>query len=1144
MNYFECKILGKKIVGESEYFEINCLNESKKYIIPVEQLLKFDVKVGETYFFEKKQNPNSKKFFLEFIQNENQLELFKSSHYLENKVYEFQIIKFEKELNKKDEIIQVVYVQDLDKNIIKVSCLKWQNESIWHFKNLLCLVSGFSSEGVPRLINKDNRHPIYEINKEYLFKVIKQKEKVTETGTYKVLELLGEDGCIHEANLLPIQNLTSEFAENIKCRVINITTKIRLLQVDIKDPFYLTFDKIIPEKKLQTKYFTHYFEEKRLQEKDEFQLVEQYNSYSAFWVFTYANKILPKLLKESNQKLDYKTSKEINQLIISFEEWILNKGIITSFPSEERREFTTYKAKQQLESSRKIDFILNILISNPYYYITENEYFKNKKDAFFNLYYLITFSKIEIIDIKLLIERLQNLLKNFDKNSKTDTFHLNGLLKYISRNKKTFISEEEKENFSLSSIKTKDINFTSNEDKYIIWTYGELLISKVLLKTEHSNILIGQLLKLYTKSTSDIIDKEKLLYSSYFFFENYQNTELKNPFVYDKSLIVNYTLLPKKNIVNSEVWSVLEENFNHNTNFKVILTKKSNTGYEANFNGLKGFLPYHHIKDRILKTYPFEVANFEINAKCISTSKQFNFFIIEQTNITNLENNITIKNDIVVGEIYDAIVKSVESYGIFLTTSIGEGLLYKKEIFDFNWNYSNISDYFHTGQKIKVVLQKINSESKLEFNFYNIKKTLPLYYDDYVERIFSYNIDDLFESNVTLIEDTYFEIASHEKAFCIEQYAVLQLDFDEKLKSLQVAKQFYTNAKNARSFLINIYISYFEILLKIKLTIENGNFENISTIKINAEEIKEKINKRTIETFPDSDKLIYFLDIISKFNEKTDFVLNHLFEYIKKYSKEKTNVELKTIAKITLANNLLLSESKIDTDFSLKNLRLIYDYISNGILSLEETIEDKHAREVKEELLIWAEKIKEEESETLEFKSSLFTPIPDEKKLKRLEELQKIEKLTEANKIEISKINGDLAKKAVIHSALKTLVAFANHKGGSLLIGVDDHKKILGLEREYKTLAKKDQNRDGFGKYFDALISTYIGDSFSSLMERKTLKFPEGDVLIVNIKPSNQEVFLLKNEEGKDVEQLYIRNLSSSKELIGTELVKFIKNRQ
>jgi hypothetical protein len=419
------------------------------------------------------------------------------------------------------------------------------------------------------------------------------------------------------------------------------------------------------------------------------------------------------------------------------------------------------------------------------------------------------------------------------------------------------------------------------------------------------------------------------------------------------------------------------------------------------------------------------------------------------------------------------------------------------------------------------------------------------YYQNFIKDFISTTTADFFESELINEHSSYFDKTITEKAFCIEQYAVLQFDLNLKLSNFKIAKQFYSNANHARSYLLNIYISYFEILQKITKTLENNTVNEINVIRNNAIETKAKINQKTIETFPDAEKLIFFLDILSLFNEKHDEAIEQLFNYVKKYSISLEQKDLRTIAKISLANNLLLSESKEDADFVLRNLRLINDYISKGILSLEETIEDKNAREVREEILYWQQRIKEDESETLEFKSSLFTSIPDKFTQNRIEQLKAIDNKNEKVIHELKRLSGDLTPKILVHSALKTLVAFANSNGGTLLIGVDNNKRILGLENEYKSLSPKLQypNRDGYGLFFDDLIRNYIGDSFSSLMTRKFLKLPDGDILIVTVKQSTNDIFLLKDDEGKSSEQLYIRNLSSSKELIGMELAKYIKHK-
>ncbi len=1144
-----CDILEITTIGENDYFLVYSSIEDKSYIIPTYQLLKYNVEVGQRHFFKKEQNIKSKQFFLNYVkpevfENKNIL----NKHYKCGKVYDFNIIEFQNRVNKKGENILIINVEDIDKNIIQVSALKWQKKEIWKHKTLSCEVERIQDNGIPRLINKDFRHPFYFLNEEYEFEVIGEKIKETETGRYDIFQLKGADDCIHEVNMLPGQKLNNIKLEKITCKVMNITYRLSLYQVSIKDPFFVTFDKIENNKELEHKYFSNIFKINDIANKDSVQLIEQFNSKSAFWVFTFTNKILLKQFRETVDRQDFKQAKEINNLIITFEEWIITKGIITSFPDEEIRNNTTHKAKNALESAKILDEVLAKLCTNQFDILSDDSFFRNKKNLLEKLYHIINFTSINLLQDNLFIIRLKEIIRSANIESESELYYLDKLLKHISYNKNVFISDEEKEYFSLSTSNIGADKFSEDETKYLNWSYSEILIAQKLSMKEHVNILCGQLLKIFTKSYLDINKKECLLFNAYRYFENYQSTELQLPFTFNDQLLINFDLL-ERNISNdfetNENWDELENSFACNESFSVTLTKKSKTGYEVKYNDLKGFLPYHHIKDGKLKSYPFQESDFTINAKCLSISRPFNFFIIEQLSNADFSNSYKNNLQFKINNLYDAFIINIVGYGLFLSTSAGEGLLHTNDIFDFKWNVSDLNKYFKKGQKIKVVLSDLTNDNKAQFSFFKVKAIEPLYYNDFIERVINKNTSDFFEMPKETELDTNFEKTLNEKAFCIEQYAVLQLDINKKLQNFQIAKQFYTNANNARSFLINIYTSYFEILLRIKETLQSANLVNIKNIKVNAQDIKNKINQKTIDKFPDSDKLIFFLDIVSMFNEKSERTLELLFDYIKKYSNESAHKDLRTIAKITLANNLLISESKEDSDFILKNLRLIFDYLSSGILSLEESIEDKNARELKEEILYWHEKIKEDESETLEFKSSFYTPILDDNAIKRISLLNNLEKKSEKTTNEINRINGDLAPKILIHSSLKTLVAFANSAGGTLLIGVDNNKNILGLEKEYLSSNPKLQypNRDGFGLYFDDMVRNYIGDSFSSLMNRKFLKFPNGDVLIVKVEPSNNEVFLLKNDEGKDCEQLYIRNLSSSKELTGSELAKFIKNR-
>jgi hypothetical protein len=821
-----CNILEIKNIREKEYFVVYSITEEQDYIIPSNQLLIHNVKVGQRHFFIKEQNINSKQFFLNYKRPETSENIDKiHNHYKTGEVYEFNILSFENKLNKNGETHTIISVEDIDNNIHTILGLKWQKEEIWKYGTIKCEIERITNKGLPRLLNKDFRHPFYKINEEYEFEVISEINKETEKGRYEIFQLKGADDCIHEVNMLLGQKFNNLKLKKITCKVMNITYRLSLYQVNIKDPFFVSFDKIENNKELENKYFTNIFKENDTTNKDGVQLIEQYNSKSAFWVFTFTNKVLSKLFRELIDRQDYKQAKEINKLIITFEDWIISKGIITSFPDEAVKESTIIKAKTTLESAKILDSVLTKLSTNQFEFLRDDEFFQDENNLIERFYHISNFTNIELIEADLFVIRLMEIINKLNNPSVSDIHFLDKLLKYISSGKKVFISEQEKQDFSLSSSNNHSFNFSKNETQYLIWTYIEILIAQKLSLFEHLNIQCGQLLKLYTKSTINVDKKECLLFNAYRYFENYQNAELKLPFTFNGKLEIDYHIL-SLNIDNTyNNWAELEKLFADNTSFKVRLTKKNKTGYEVDFKNIKGFLPFHHIKNSVLKNYPFEDSDFSVDAKCISISKAFKFFIVEQTlnpeHKHNFINNIKFKEDCV----YDAIIKNVVDYGLFLSTNAGEGLLYIDEIFDYNWNANNLYKYFKKGQNIKVVLKELSSENKASFNFSLIKDIDPLYYNNYIEHIQSEDTGDFFEPTKNFEQTKYFDIAQNEKAFCIEQYAVLQSDIRSKIQNFQIAKQFYTNAQNARSFLINIYISYFEVLLKINATLKLNSIQ-------------------------------------------------------------------------------------------------------------------------------------------------------------------------------------------------------------------------------------------------------------------------------------------------------------------------------
>src|SRR3712207_6558701 len=74
-----------------------------------------------------------------------------------------------------------------------------------------------------------------------------------------------------------------------------------------------------------------------------------------------------------------------------------------------------------------------------------------------------------------------------------------------------------------------------------------------------------------------------------------------------------------------------------------------------------------------------------------------------------------------------------------------------------------------------------------------------------------------------------------------------------------------------------------------------------------------------------------------------------------------------------------------------------------------------------------------------------------------------------------SRVNRDLTKVAV-----RTLAAFLNAQGGTLLIGVDDEGNVLGLEADIACLQKK--SLDGFELTLRSAIANHLGQQVDPLV--------------------------------------------------------------
>ncbi len=120
---------------------------------------------------------------------------------------------------------------------------------------------------------------------------------------------------------------------------------------------------------------------------------------------------------------------------------------------------------------------------------------------------------------------------------------------------------------------------------------------------------------------------------------------------------------------------------------------------------------------------------------------------------------------------------------------------------------------------------------------------------------------------------------------------------------------------------------------------------------------------------------------------------------------------------------------------------------------------------------------------------------------------------------------------SVERASLKTIAAFLNSAGGTLLIGVRDDGTIEGIESD------KFVNEDKFLLHLWSLIRSWLGREVSPYIRTLTEKVDDKTVCLVRCRQSNRPVFL--RQPGNE-EAFYIRVGPSSNAMEISEALKYI----
>lgn len=117
----------------------------------------------------------------------------------------------------------------------------------------------------------------------------------------------------------------------------------------------------------------------------------------------------------------------------------------------------------------------------------------------------------------------------------------------------------------------------------------------------------------------------------------------------------------------------------------------------------------------------------------------------------------------------------------------------------------------------------------------------------------------------------------------------------------------------------------------------------------------------------------------------------------------------------------------------------------------------------------------------------------------------------------------------------RTIAGFMNAKGGTLLIGVTDEKTVIGLEKDYETLKKK--NSDGFIIHLTQILNNSLGKENSAFASLKIIKFKSEDVCRIDVVPADKPVYVACNNQ----QEFFIRASATTQPMQIKEAHEYIK---
>jgi len=168
------------------------------------------------------------------------------------------------------------------------------------------------------------------------------------------------------------------------------------------------------------------------------------------------------------------------------------------------------------------------------------------------------------------------------------------------------------------------------------------------------------------------------------------------------------------------------------------------------------------------------------------------------------------------------------------------------------------------------------------------------------------------------------------------------------------------------------------------------------------------------------------------------------------------------------------------------------------------------------------------ESDSIEFKSSLHHrhgPLPPE-----------LQTQVERKVLPPERAESEVQKR-LRTEVTKTVAAFLNTDGGTLLIGVSDSGTVLGIEPDFKHFPARKRNPDAWLLSLKDVIVKALGRAVWSAVHVSLIRHGPGTVAVVHCPPRASETWH-SDDAG---ERFYMRAANATHQLDGPSLLRYIR---